>query len=197
MYSIDIKVMSHPEARAQFKNTFDFIWSFKGPSELRLDSMEFSCQYPDEASHSGVEVLVARFPNRTRPEAVNLVSCELRHITRATGDLQCQEAYAVLGPDIGGIHVPLRLSTVTNLCEAFPVFRIVLIGDDYTICARHELTNEHLHQYKVDRLKVLCLSGRNYDPLCHHSCEQLSEARGRGLGFSLPGPVMRMMSPAV
>lgn len=197
MYSIDIKVMSHPEARAQFKNAFDFIWSFKGPSEHRLDSMEFACQYPDEASDSGVAVLVARFPNRTQTEAVNLVSFELRHITWATGDLQCQEAYAVLGPDTGGIHVPLRLATVTNLCEAFPVFRVVLIGDDYAICARHVLTNEHLRQYEVDRREVLCLSGRNYDPLCHHSCERLSEAQGRGMRFILPGPVMRMMSPSV
>jgi hypothetical protein len=59
------------------------------------------------------------------------------------------------------------------------------------------LANENLRQYEVDRRKVLCLSGRNYDPLCHHSFDQLCEARGRGLRFSLPGPVMRMMSPAV
>ncbi len=197
MYSIDIKVMSHPEARAQFKEAFDFIWSFESPCEYRLDSMEFACQYPGESTDSRVEVLVARLPSRTHKEAVSLVSCELRHITWTTGDLQCQEAYAVLGPDTGGIHVPLRLATVTNLCKASPAFRIVLIGDDYTICARHELTKEHLHQYEVDRLKALCLSGGNYDPLCHHSYEQLSEARGRGLRFSLPGPVTRMMSPAV
>lgn len=193
MYSITTQTLSLAEAQNRFQGIIDFDSRLRESVNGSLSGLEVWLPSPQESDPAPLYVLFVEVSGADRNELRKLVSHEIRHINWPSENLLFQQSFAVFGPQEGGIHVPLWDAKALRLQGGVQTMRIVLIGEDCVIDARHHLTEDDLEDFVLGCQSHMSSSGPNYKSNEIHDDSQMDEARSRGDEFKVSGRLVCLL----
>ncbi|WP_291216366.1 hypothetical protein [Hydrogenophaga sp.] len=168
----------------------------QGGEENSLAGMECFLSGSSESVLEPALPLLVRLPGVGRSELRSLCSHEFWHINLASKNLLQQQSFVVVGPQDGGLYVPLRGTGSLMPRASDWTMQLLLLGDDCALHARHRLTGMDLDDYLVGCQSVAASSGLNYNPWRIHDQEALDEVAHCGDDILVPGRLVRLMGEA-
>lgn len=197
MYSITTQKLTLQEADSRFGAILDLTHpDFETPPgtvlgvevPIPLDSNDLS---PGEQESPELPTLFIWLPNYEGWQLQELASMELWTIGMHSKNLLHAESFVVLGPEDGGVYIPMGLTRLFYIHEEAPTIRLVLIGSDAVIDARHHYTGDHFEAFVCGAQAQTSGSG-NYSCTRFYSEEELNEAASLGDDYSVTGHLVRL-----
>lgn len=192
MYSITAHLQTLQEAKERFRGIVDFDAPQQENADDSLPGMEVWLPSPHETDPTSIHTLFVRVPGADRTALRKLGSREITQINWPSENLLHQQSFAIFGPQLGGIYVPLWGARSLMLHGDVRTVRLVLVGDEHVLDARHHFTDEDLEQFILGCQAQMDSSGPHYSPLRHYDEEQLNEVAGRGDAFAVTGRMVRL-----
>lgn len=192
-YSITTQILSLNESKRLFHGTVDFDASHPECRHDSLSGVERWIPGRNLDDTVAVQVLFVRVPGVGPGILRQLASQEIWHINWASENLQSQASFAVFGPQVGGIYVPLRGTDSLKPDAATWTMRLALVGDGCVLYACHCLCDEALDDYLVGCQVVTASSGLHYDPARIHSQAELDAVAHREEEFLVTGRTVRLL----
>ena len=99
----------------------------------------------------------------------------------------------VLGPQEGGLYLPLWNSRTLAMHGDARTIRLVLVGDECVLDACHHFTGMDLDDFLVGCQSVMASSGPNYNACRTHGDDRLAEVAHRCDEFIVTGHLVRVL----
>lgn len=193
MYSITTNLLSLEEAKSLLPLLSLDALSHEPEGRGVLLGMQCPASAPADNGPTPRVALLVRMPGAERDVLRRLGSHEVWHMNLESANLQHQRSFAVLGPEEGGLYVPLQ-GTHCLYPDASPwTFEFVLLGDDCVLHAHHCLRGDDLDDYLVGCQAVCASSGLNFDAARIHDLEALDAAAPNGDHFVAPGWLVQLL----
>lgn len=193
MYTITAQLLSLEEAGERFGDIVDLDAGQKTNEEGSLVGLERWLQSPHEPDSTPICALFVNVPGVDRATLRSVASCELWHINVDSENLLRQQSFVVLGPQDGGLYVPLWNSRALAMHGNVRTIRLVLVGNECVLDVCHDLTGMDLEDYLLGCQSVMASSGPHYNPSRTHSEDRLAEVTERSNEIAVSGRVVHLL----
>lgn len=195
MYEITTQLLSLEDANHRYPQVGDFATSADVMTGEQLPSVGMECWLP--TSHvddsQPLPALLVRCRGVGRVTLRSLASRELWHMNVDSENLLRQESFLILGPEEGGLYLPLRGSSVFALGAGLNAVRMLLIGDEWVVDATHRLTGDDLEDYLLGCQAAGASSGPHYNPSRVYDEAALDERAQYGYEFVVSGHLVHLL----
>lgn len=177
------------EAKQRFEGTIDLTRPEEDPPAGRLAGVEVELPSPYKSDKMPVPTLVVWFPGWSRKQVRDLLSQEVSGVHLATQDRSYVDVCILFGPEQGGLYIAMGLDMFYFLTEERRTLRVLAVGDDFVVDARHVYTEEDLDAY-WDSMPPCLNTGPDFDAHSYFTAEERESTAHLPSSFKPPGPMV-------
>lgn len=192
MYTITAQLLSLEEARERFGDIVVFDADHLTNEEGSLVGLECWLPSSNETDSTPISALFVKLPGVDRATLRSVASHELWHMNVDSENLLHQQSFVVLGPQAGGIYVPLWNSRALAMHGDVRTIRLVLAGDECVLDVCHHLTGMDLEDYLLGCQSVMASSGPHYNPCRIYGEDRLAEVAQCSEEIAVTGQVVHI-----
>lgn len=196
MYEITTQMLSFEEANLRYSQVGDFTTStdVMTGEHPPCVGMEYWLPISHEKESLPLHALFVRCRGIDRVALRSLASHELWHMNVDSENLLRQESFLILGPEEGGLYLPLEGSSAFALGAGSNGIRMLLIADEWVVDVTHRLTGDDLEDYLLGCQAALASSGSRYIPSRVYDDTTLDERANHGHEFVVSGHMVHLLN---
>ena len=191
-----INVISIPlnEAKKHFEDLLDLTPPNAVPPEGRIVATEILLPSPYKFDKKPVPTLLTWFPGWRQEDVMRLLSQHIDGTDVVTEDRSYAESCILFGPKNGGLYVAMEFHRFFAIEPERSTIRILAVGDDFLVDARHIFTGEEDQNYCMECLPYSMNTGPNFKQHLYFTPEEILANKDKEPCFKPPGPMLIFLS---
>lgn len=193
MYAINVISIPLKEANERFAGLLDLTPPNAIPPEGRIAACEILLPSPYSFDTEPIPTLLTWFPGWNRADVMKLLSHEIDGTDVVTQDCSYAETCILFGPKQGGLYIAMEFHDFFNIGPKRNTIRILAVGDDFVVDARHVFTGDEDQAYFWRRLPYSMNTGPNFKQHLYFTPEEILANKDKEPCFKPPGPMLTFL----